>query len=141
VRRPDDETDEDRITDDMTALADLLRSRNKSGVDEEKTKPPTVASAAAGSFAQFLSQARAAAPVVQPALEPAATYATMVVMTPDGATRFRWTDPAAPPEEMPGGATALPAPTKSAVGRQTPAATAPGKSLPGETNEPIETPE
>lgn len=140
LRRPDDETDEGRISDDMTALADLLRARNKSGVDEEEKQPtnpaPALAAGEGKNFAEFLRQATT--PAVVSRVQPATAYATMVVMTPEGSTQFRWTAPGQPPVESPGGSTVLPPATPDLDAA--PQFPSPGTTLPGKAVEEAETP-
>lgn len=125
LRRPDDETDDERESDDMTALADLLRSRGKSGVDEEK--PRSRPRESNQSFAEFLLQESGPkAAKSEPVMVEPTTFATMLVMTPEGATEFRWTDPNQLPESVPG-------PTAAPLGAPV-AAPAPSPSLPTTPN-------
>jgi pilus assembly protein CpaB len=118
LRRPDDETDDQLADDDMTALTELLRQGGESGVDERpnETSAPREA---ANSFADFLRQGMVTSPVATaPEIADDTTFPTMLVMTPEGATRFRWKDPeqlpeavqegTAPPSSF--GASAVPAP-------------------------------
>ncbi|MBW3596234.1 MAG: Flp pilus assembly protein CpaB [Planctomycetes bacterium] len=101
LRRPDDDTDDETISDDMTALADLLRNRQKEGADEKEEQPATPPS----DFTSFLAQES------QTATAEPVEAATMIVMTPEGSTRYRWTDLTQLPEVSASPAAALPAAT------------------------------